>query len=272
MIDPTKQTSRTGDQTSDRATRLGAGMARALSSMHSRADKSRAFEWLRALATAEGAPTEAGVALDSWADLAFSALAHRDGAAVQTEAIREALSVCRSVCTGSDRRIVHGGCVMYMQTADWCVWLEAEVAPKLEAALGGSPASGSGVTRSPEQDEGSDVLAARHQVPWLLNGEVAMRIANEHRVRTCIVQDVAKAVHAALAPAAIAQERTATTATACQPGNAAPGGGTLLTVQTRHPTDYVLMNEADGTRWRAQQDGSWKAEPAASETSVQMRS
>jgi hypothetical protein len=43
-----------------------------LASRHSNADKTRAFEWLRDLATSDGAPTEAGVAFDTWAALAAS--------------------------------------------------------------------------------------------------------------------------------------------------------------------------------------------------------
>ena len=31
------------------------------------------------------------------------------------------------------------------------------------------------------------------------------------------------------------------------------------TVTTRHPTDYVLHNELDGTKWRLSQNGHWLA-------------
>ncbi|MEJ8837624.1 hypothetical protein [Ramlibacter sp. AN1133] len=33
-----------------------------------------------------------------------------------------------------------------------------------------------------------------------------------------------------------------------------------LHVHTRHPQDYVLLNEADGTRWRGGADGRWTAD------------
>lgn len=33
-----------------------------------------------------------------------------------------------------------------------------------------------------------------------------------------------------------------------------------LTVRTRHPRDYVLVNEADGTRWRGTEGGHWAAD------------
>lgn len=37
-----------------------------------------------------------------------------------------------------------------------------------------------------------------------------------------------------------------------------------LPVTTRHPWDYVLINEADGTRWRGTADGSWRADDKGS--------
>jgi hypothetical protein len=52
------------------------------------------------------------------------------------EALQDALSVCSSVHTSADRRrVMRGGGAMYLQTEEWCRWLEDEVAPKLRAAL-----------------------------------------------------------------------------------------------------------------------------------------
>lgn len=35
---------------------------------------------------------------------------------------------------------------------------------------------------------------------------------------------------------------------------------TELLVNTYHPEDYVLINEADGSVWRGRADGTWKRE------------
>jgi len=51
------------------------------------------------------------------------------------EALNDALSVVRSVHTGRDRRVVRDGCVLFMQTDEWCKWLEVELQPKFAAAL-----------------------------------------------------------------------------------------------------------------------------------------
>lgn len=51
------------------------------------------------------------------------------------EALIEALSVVRSVNTGRDRRVVRDGRVLFMQTDEWCQWLEVELEPKFDAAL-----------------------------------------------------------------------------------------------------------------------------------------
>lgn len=40
-----------------------------------------------------------------------------------------------------------------------------------------------------------------------------------------------------------------------------PQGCTRLQVVTRHPQDYVLQNEQDGTKWRGTVQGGWVAEP-----------
>jgi hypothetical protein len=62
-------------------------------------------------------------------------LTHKDSIALAIEALEDGLSVCRSVSTGRDRRVVTDGCVSYSQTEEWCKWLEDEVAAKLNAAL-----------------------------------------------------------------------------------------------------------------------------------------
>lgn len=50
-------------------------------------------------------------------------------------AARDALSVCDSVSMSRDRRVVRDGCVMYLQTEEWCKWAEQEVAQPLRDAL-----------------------------------------------------------------------------------------------------------------------------------------
>lgn len=44
---------------------------------------------------------------------------------------------------------------------------------------------------------------------------------------------------------------------AADPGAPVPEGCTRLQVLTRHPKDYVLANEADGSSWRGTEDGKW---------------
>jgi len=51
------------------------------------------------------------------------------------EALKEALSVVRSVHTGRDRRVVRDGCVLFMQTDEWCQWLELELEPKFSGIV-----------------------------------------------------------------------------------------------------------------------------------------
>lgn len=55
------------------------------------------------------------------------------------EALEEALSVMRSVSMSRDRRVVREGCVLYLQTEEWCRWLEHEVGPKIAALLAAAP-------------------------------------------------------------------------------------------------------------------------------------
>ncbi len=45
---------------------------------------------------------------------------------------------------------------------------------------------------------------------------------------------------------------------------------TVLHVSTRHPQDYVLHNEADGTRWRGTADGGWSREVEREPSAGQM--
>ena len=51
------------------------------------------------------------------------------------EALLDALSVLQSVSTSRDRRVVREGCVLYMQTEEWCKWAEDEVGAKARAAI-----------------------------------------------------------------------------------------------------------------------------------------
>lgn len=66
------------------------------------------------------------------------------------EAMQEALSVCDSVSMSRDRRVVREGCVLYMQTEEWCQWAEQEVAPKMRAALAAVSHAAESATPSPE--------------------------------------------------------------------------------------------------------------------------
>lgn len=51
------------------------------------------------------------------------------------EALRDGLSVCMSVSVSRDRKISRDGCTLYAQTEEWCRWLDAEVGPKIRAAV-----------------------------------------------------------------------------------------------------------------------------------------
>lgn len=50
-------------------------------------------------------------------------------------ALNDALSVTQSVSQSRDRRVVRDGCVLYLQTEEWCKWAEDEVGQKLRATL-----------------------------------------------------------------------------------------------------------------------------------------
>lgn len=51
------------------------------------------------------------------------------------DALRDGLSVCMSVSVCRDRKVVREGVTLYAQTDEWCRWLEAEVGPKIRAAV-----------------------------------------------------------------------------------------------------------------------------------------
>jgi hypothetical protein len=51
------------------------------------------------------------------------------------DALRDGLSVCMSVTMSCDRKIVRDGCTLFAQTEEWCQWAEAEVGPKISAAI-----------------------------------------------------------------------------------------------------------------------------------------
>lgn len=57
------------------------------------------------------------------------------------EAMRDALSACSSVSISRDHRVVRDESVLYLQTEEWCNWLETEIAPKLRAMLSAAPQS-----------------------------------------------------------------------------------------------------------------------------------
>ena len=44
---------------------------------------------------------------------------------------------------------------------------------------------------------------------------------------------------------------------AADPAAPVPEGCTRLQVVTRHPQDYVLANEEDGSKWRGTEEGKW---------------
>lgn len=50
-------------------------------------------------------------------------------------ALNDALSVTQTVSRSRDRRVVRDGCVLYLQTEEWCKWAEDEVGQKLRATL-----------------------------------------------------------------------------------------------------------------------------------------
>ena len=50
-------------------------------------------------------------------------------------ALIDARSVTSSVNTGYYFRVVHDGCVMYLQTEEWCKWVDEEVNDKVCAAI-----------------------------------------------------------------------------------------------------------------------------------------
>lgn len=51
------------------------------------------------------------------------------------EAIRDGLSVCQSVSMGRSRRVMRDDCVFYLQTEEWCKWVEDEIGALMGPAL-----------------------------------------------------------------------------------------------------------------------------------------
>jgi hypothetical protein len=70
------------------------------------------------------------------------------------EAMQEALSVCDSVSMSRDRRVVRDGCVLYLQTEEWCQWAEQEVAPKMRAALAAVQHAAEATAQAPAPEHG----------------------------------------------------------------------------------------------------------------------
>lgn len=62
------------------------------------------------------------------------AVASPDPVSLQ-EVLAEALSVCSSVSMSRDRRVVRDGSVLFLQTEEWCRWLEHEVGPRLQQVI-----------------------------------------------------------------------------------------------------------------------------------------
>lgn len=86
-----------------------------------------------ALRPAETTPSLRG---GDWGDKAAAELRRLHALNAELlEALKEALSVVRSVHTGRDRRVVRDGCVLFMQTDEWCQWLEVELEPKFSGIV-----------------------------------------------------------------------------------------------------------------------------------------
>lgn len=79
----------------------------------------------------------------------------REAAQRALEALADARSVCLSVSMSRDRRIMRDGCTMFLQTQEWCEWLETEVGPAIKTVA----------------DELASALASEPQAePVLING------------------------------------------------------------------------------------------------------
>lgn len=101
------------------------------------------------------------------------------------EALREALSVCQSVHTGRDRRVVRDGCALFMQTEEWCKWAEEEVGAKLRAALVAHEAQAEGEREAFEAWYAEDANTSTGRPGWMTaEGIAALRDGDgygEHR-------------------------------------------------------------------------------------------
>lgn len=51
------------------------------------------------------------------------------------EALIEARSVTNSVSISHDRRVMRDDCILYLQTEEWCKWVDGEVNQKVCAAI-----------------------------------------------------------------------------------------------------------------------------------------
>lgn len=99
------------------------------------------------------------------------------------EALEDSLSVMSSVSTSRDRRVVRDGCVLYLQTEEWCKWLEDEVGPKIAALLAAAPTPAA-------QGEALDrVTNFRHEAEGMVRGGEWVRLSD---VRAALAQKEGK--------------------------------------------------------------------------------
>jgi hypothetical protein len=71
-------------------------------------------------------------ALESLKKMAQEVQDQRD---ILLAALIDARSVTNSVSMGRDRRVVRDGCVLFLQTEEWCKWANEEVNEKVFAAI-----------------------------------------------------------------------------------------------------------------------------------------
>lgn len=110
---------------------------------------------------------------------------------------------------------------------------------------------------------GKDAFDSAEMPPWLLQGDVAARIANEHRVSAGAVQAIAKAVHRQQA-AEIERLRAAinVACSALAPGGLYAGVHSQLTAAIKAKATAPPLRETVTTTLRTQQmpDGAWVAQ------------